>query len=198
MGRELKRVPLDFDWPENKVWGGFLNPHYAKRHDCKSCNGTGETLASKRLGDLVSFLMLSASDALRGECHPYLIKAPLYSTQGAVCGNDMIELTEALAGRELSMFGHDATDKWKAKQKIIAAAGLSKDWGECASCSGSGEIWDSPEDMQAAESWTRTEPPSGVGYQIWETVSEGSPISPVFATSEELARYMAGREWGGR
>ena len=29
MGRELKRVPLDFQWPENKVWDGYLNPHYA-------------------------------------------------------------------------------------------------------------------------------------------------------------------------
>lgn len=36
------------------------------------------------------------------------------------------------------------------------------------------------------------EPPAGEGYQIWETVSEGSPISPVFATPEELAHYMAG------
>ena len=28
MGRELKRVPLDFDWPLNKPWEGFVNPHY--------------------------------------------------------------------------------------------------------------------------------------------------------------------------
>jgi len=24
MGRELKRVPLDFDWPMKKVWDGYL------------------------------------------------------------------------------------------------------------------------------------------------------------------------------
>ncbi len=24
MGRELKRVPLDFDWPTKKVWDGYL------------------------------------------------------------------------------------------------------------------------------------------------------------------------------
>jgi hypothetical protein len=23
MGREIKRVPLDFDWPLDKVWHGF-------------------------------------------------------------------------------------------------------------------------------------------------------------------------------
>ena len=27
MGRELKRVPLDFDWPLNKVWDGYLRGH---------------------------------------------------------------------------------------------------------------------------------------------------------------------------
>lgn len=31
MGRELKRVPLDFDWPIGKVWEGYANPA------CKTC-----------------------------------------------------------------------------------------------------------------------------------------------------------------
>ena len=26
MGREIRRVPLDFDWPLNTVWEGFLTP----------------------------------------------------------------------------------------------------------------------------------------------------------------------------
>ena len=33
------------------------------------------------------------------------------------------------------------------------------------------------------------EPPSGDGYQLWETVSEGSPMTPVFAAPEELAQW---------
>jgi hypothetical protein len=37
----------------------------------------------------------------------------------------------------------------------------------------------------------KTEPPPGDGYQLWETVTEGSPISPVFATPDELAEWMA-------
>src|SRR5689334_11455938 len=34
-------------------------------------------------------------------------------------------------------------------------------------------------------------------YQLWETVSEGTPISPPFATLDELATYLAahGDEW---
>ena len=50
--------------------------------------------------------------------------------------------------------------------------------------------------LSRSPSWKPTEPPAGDGYQIWETVSEGSPISPVFATPEELARHMAGTKWG--
>lgn len=41
----------------------------------------------------------------------------------------------------------------------------------------------------------RVEPPEGEGYQLWQTVSD-APMSPVFATPEELARYMADLEAG--
>lgn len=40
MGRELKRVPLDFDWPIDKTWKGFLNP-YPYANQCEACNGKG-------------------------------------------------------------------------------------------------------------------------------------------------------------
>lgn len=34
-------------------------------------------------------------------------------------------------------------------------------------------------------------------FQLWETVSEGTPVSPPFATKEELAQYLAvnGDDW---
>ena len=31
--------------------------------------------------------------------------------------------------------------------------------------------------------------PNGEGYQLWETTSEGSPISPVFATLDKLCEW---------
>ena len=49
MGRELKRVPLDFDWPLKKVYEGFLNPYFSK--NCPFCEGSGESPASKILSD---------------------------------------------------------------------------------------------------------------------------------------------------
>lgn len=39
MGRELKRVPLDFQWEIGKLWSGYVNPH--KIHECRECEGLG-------------------------------------------------------------------------------------------------------------------------------------------------------------
>lgn len=190
MGRELRRVPLDFDAPIGEVWQGFVNPHYV---ECDDCKGTGQTTAALRLGDIVSLLMLSGSDAQRQSCHPYFAWYALSYTRGQAPSDDMTKLTAGLAGRQPSVFGHDACDKWSATRKIVEAAGLPESWGECPSCHGHGI---DAGHFEAYESWQETQPPEGEGFQVWETVSEGSPISPVFSTPEELARYMAGRAWG--
>lgn len=34
------------------------------------------------------------------------------------------------------------------------------------------------------------DPPSGEGYQMWETTSEGSPITPVFEDPDELVKHI--------
>lgn len=51
-------------------------------------------------------------------------------------------------------------------------------------------IWDNEADRAAYEAWERTEPPTGEGWQMWETVTEGSPQTPVFATAEGLVDYL--------
>jgi len=38
MGRELKRVALDFEHPLHERWPGYLNPHYIH---CPECDGSG-------------------------------------------------------------------------------------------------------------------------------------------------------------
>ena len=32
-------------------------------------------------------------------------------------------------------------------------------------------------------------PPKGEGFQLWETTTEGSPVSPVFETLDELCEW---------
>lgn len=59
----------------------------------------------------------------------------------------------------------------------------------CARCGGTGHVWPSPEIEQKCEDWKGQEPPTGDGYQLWENCSEGSPVSPVFATLEELCAW---------
>jgi hypothetical protein len=42
----------------------------------------------------------------------------------------------------------------------------------------------------AVTSWERIDPPPGDGFQLWQTVSEGSPVSPVCKTLDELTAWM--------
>lgn len=47
MGRELKRVPMDFAWPIGKVWGGYVNPFYDQSVPCPACEGSGYSPEAK-------------------------------------------------------------------------------------------------------------------------------------------------------
>lgn len=134
MGRQIKRVPLDFAWPLNKVWEGFqnrLSEGYSRT--CATCGGSGESPEAKRL--------------------------------------------------------HDSINCWVCVRAKCERMGLPA---TCAVCGGEGGYWSSEERKALYEAWTPTEPPVGEGWQLWETVSDGSPISPVFATSEVFSAYLAG------
>lgn len=186
MGRELKRVPIDFDAPLNKVWHGYINPHYKSCPDCKN----GYTDARIRLQALVRLIMLSGSDSIKSKNHPYFDHMDLFiSGFDNHPGKDMHELTSGFAERDASFCGHDGCDNWSAEKKIIQAAGLDCDkWGICQTCNG--EAID-PRCKEKYEAWLDFEPPIGDGYQMWETTSEGSPSSPVFATLESLCEWCA-------
>ena len=278
MGRELKRVALDFKWPLHKVWEGFLNPHY-KGHcqDCKACEGSGSSPQSKFLHDQWYGSLYSQgifeprstgstpftpeSPAIRAAAERAVERSPEFFGAGSdamsreaqrLCdlfnsswshhldeqdvaallkagrlsdftrrprteeqkaeyerieavnnanranpvkgykyeffSNGYIPTPQEVNDWSIGGFGHDAINCWvcvKAKAKRL------KYPTSCAVCKGEGSLWDSPENKHRAEHWKQLEPPTGDGYQMWETVSEGSPVSPVFATPEELARYLA-------
>ena len=104
MGRQLKRVPLDFDWPLHVIWAGYtvsLCHEMETYYDKKSCE----------------------------RCHQF--------------------------------------------QKIMGIKARKDSELGC------------PER-------TPFDPPIGPGYQLWEDVTEGSPISPVFKTINELANWCEG------
>lgn len=183
MGREIKRVPLDFAHPLNEVWPGFVNPHYAK---CAACGGSGETPDLAWLSNITHMLLIAGGDGLRGQLHPWLQNMPLRPDRPPTPA--MAELTGGLAGRSPEgRMGHDACDRWSATKKIIKAAGLPAKWGVCKPCKGSGI---DPAKRRAHDRWKEKEPPTGEGWQVWETVSEGSPVSPVFPTREALVDWL--------
>lgn len=84
--------------------------------------------------------------------------------------------------------GHDALNQWICVKTRAKRLGF---WGLCEVCGGSSEMWRDDAHKTENNAWKPTEPPVGEGYQMWETTSEGSPISPVFASPEELARWLA-------
>jgi hypothetical protein len=85
-------------------------------------------------------------------------------------------------------FGHDSINRWICCETRAKRLGV---YGKCELCNGLGHYWCDEKYEALMESWESIEPPDGEGFQMWETVSEGSPISPVFATPEELARWLA-------
>jgi len=105
MGREIKRVPMDFDWPLHAIWPGYLL---------------------------------------------------------CLCNDDM--------AHAIRKPGATSEETCEACRHFGRLAGLAATPGGC------------PE--------TTIDPPAGDGWQLWETVTEGSPVSPVFATPEQLARWL--------
>ena len=100
---------------------------------------------------------------------------------------EYIPTPEEVNLRSIEGMGHDSSSQWIVCSDKCKRLGVKE---TCEVCEGEGEIWDSEKDKQLYESWESKSLPVGEGYQMWETVSDGSPISPVFATAEELASWL--------
>lgn len=98
----------------------------------------------------------------------------------------------------LDGLGHDGINCWIVIKAACERQGIDP---KCPACDGHGYTERYPGQRAEAEAWEEEEPPEGDGWQLWETVSEGSPISPVFPTAEALAEWIAdpdrpgGRDW---
>lgn len=117
------------------------------------------------------------------------------------CGEDMILLDEddirlqipfaeevnAMDNRG-GMGSHDAINRWILIETRAKRLGV---YGKCQKCKGSGETKLPRKKKKKYKKWKEYEPPTGEGWQLWETTSEGSPKSPVFATADGLAEWCA-------
>jgi hypothetical protein len=93
-----------------------------------------------------------------------------------------------------NFMGHDSINCWVCMQAKCEREGVSS---TCATCGGDGTWWPAGDYKQRAEEWKAEEPPAGEWWQVWETVSEGSPVTPAFSTPEELIEYLVanGDSW---
>lgn len=238
MGRKIRRVPLDFDWPIREVWKGFLNEHY------KRCPGVppdvcvgGQTAAAQWFDSVVRLIVMLGDEAIESAPeyrehhartsriypHPYLegwAQAPRTSLpQEAVerlralrieqtlelrlaaqqkvfkefpprllpLTSELAAFVQGLGGGNMrsSLLGH--FDSFPIAQALRRAAGVDEQWGICTLCKGDAT---DPTARAAAEAWTPTPPPTGDGWQLWETTTEGSPVSPVLPTREAFIEWL--------
>lgn len=265
MGREVRRVPMDFDWPLNEVWKGYLSPDSLDGTPCRDCNdgkrssgyspygnwlhdlwygyvpfdprSTGSValavdtpevwaFASRNVerspGFYSSFVGATGDEAIRREAkrlidmwnNMWSHHLSQHDVDALVAVGRLRDFTHSWDPERrwvlrsplptitaldvnrwsLSGFGHDAINCSVVMQARAERDGLGL---ACGTCEGHGSIEAYPGQRADADEWRREDPPTGEGWQYWETVSEGSPISPVFAAAAELSHWLqTGYRWG--
>lgn len=209
--REVKRVSLYFSWPTRKIWKGYVNPHQGPK-TCPDCEGDGynaETQKiSKGLYDFDGLGVRWCNNITQDEVDA-LVKAgrlieftrvPRNEEQAEVVkekiaeggdnwlpfDNGYIPSAEEVNTWNKRDMGHDTINRRILIEVRAKRLGV---WGKCPRCRGKGELKLPRKMKKQYKKWIKYEPPIGTGWQLWETTSEGSPVSPVFATAEELASW---------
>jgi hypothetical protein len=257
MGREIKRVPLDFDWPLHERWSGFLMPESLFGKNCPDCDGHGWSPRGQELHDLWygngavpfhpwdngSTPLTLDTPAVREFAQRNVSRSPEFYGSGEnaiareawrlaglwngqwsyhlnqddvdalVTDGRLHDLThtfnpetrwqpidppvrptpEQVNEWAIRTMGHDSINAHVCITARCEREGVPH---TCATCEGHGNVEAYPGQRAEADAWTSIEPPTGEGWQLWETVSEGSPVSPVFATAEALAQWLTTAEGG--
>lgn len=197
MGRTVRRVPLDFEWEIGKLWDGYLLPDRLHGLRCTTCGGSGSTTELDwltKVAYVLCGLADDSTDAARGRpMHPYLtpMREISYGYGSDRPGPKFAEFVDGLVGDKVPADGMFGRDVYRMLNALREAAGLPDQWAWCPDCSGHGENEAWPGQSAEAEAWEPTDPPSGDGWQFWSTTTEGHPMTPVFATAEELAQHCA-------
>lgn len=255
MGREIKRVPLNFDHPIGELWPGFLMPDSLDGEKCVTCDGSGySSYANLQHSRWYGYVPFDPSEAgserltpetpeVRAFAENNVNRSPDYYGSGEaaivreavrLCGlwNGMWmhhvhqdDVDALVAGKRLYDFTHrwaqgdgwqpieptpvvtaEQVNRWSLHGfghdsincSIVVRAKCERDGQPvtCGDCEGHGSRERYEGQRAEAEAWQETEPPMGEGWQLWSTTTEGHPVSPVFATADELATWMSDPERG--
>jgi hypothetical protein len=199
MGRELRRVPLDFAWPLERTWEGFLNPYWKLSQKCTACKGRGSNPGMREVDDdFYGFerperrwcdkITQDELDALITEGRLRDYTSVWNPDSKAWIPRSTPPTVETINEAQRTGHVHDAINSWILVKARCKRLGISTD--HCEVCGGEGNVWPGAYAKALHEAWQEIPPPEGPGYQFWETTSEGSPISPVFATAEEMIEWL--------
>lgn len=249
MSREVRRVPLDFDWPLNEVWEGYLSPERFREKPCPDCKNGYSPHAQRLFDQWYGYVPFSPestgstplradSPAVRAFAERNVSSAPEYygSNEAAVareaqrlaglwnrqwCHHLAQEDVDALVAADRLW---DFTCRWdpehrwqKVDPPVVPTAEQVNEWSLrgmghdslnasvvirarceregvphlCQTCDGHAGLEAYEGQRAEAEAWEPTEPPTGEGWQLWETVSEGSPVTPVFSARLGLINFLS-------
>lgn len=183
-------------------WKGFLNPYSSQ--ECKSCDGSGYSPRAKEISDTwythncPPGVTGWGRDITQDEVQALIDGGRLMEfTHKFVKGKGWVKKDPLIVPTAAEVnawsargFGHDAINHGICVRTRCARLGIEL---LCSACEGEGSIWFSDKIKDLNEKWydnERYEPPTGPAYQIWETVSEGSPVTPPFLTPEEVADWI--------
>lgn len=215
MGGEVRRVPVDFDWPIGKIWDGFLMPESLHELNCRACGGEGygpearaiaRTFYPHQIGGPNADVLAWHDKLGQAEVDNLVAEGRLRTLVNREPTDDnprdweWVSVPRAAAevneqNRRPGLDGHDAINRMILVEFRCKALGIPL---RCPDCKGHGSVEVYPGQRADAEQWEETDPPIGDGWQVWETVSEGSPISPVFPDREGLIGWLMSPEynWG--
>lgn len=210
VNRRLRRVPLDFSWPVGRVWDGFQRQGDLEFPPCWVCGpASGGRYGRNRHGDLGdgyspgarainrTFYCIDVADPWLREQMSWRDKLGLTEVARLV---ERGLLPQGVTAAEVNAANGPGRPSWDhrdlrlagnaAHELLLLRCELLGIEHTCAACGGQGD--EATDELRAqADAWEPTEPPVGAGYQMWESTSEGSPISPVFASEDTLAGWLA-------
>jgi hypothetical protein len=213
MSREVRRVPLDFDAPVGETWAPLLMPESLYGDPCPDCRweiaswpghpgavdgkaATGytreayavaQTFYPHQIGGPTADALAWHDKLGQVEVDMLRVKGRLRVADGALLTAEQVNAANRSGSGMLGGLGHDGINRmllvhFRCEQLGIPVA--------CPTCEGETTVWRDAEHKAAYDTWTPPTVPEGDGWQLWETVSEGGPVTPVLTTAEALVDWL--------